>query len=73
MRNKIMTVATAVSMSLITAGQALADDAFCNWLGTCSSGGSEPAAAPEFDGPGAIAAIALLVSIVAIIYQKARR
>ena len=32
-----------------------------------------PPAVPEFDGLGAVAAIALLVSVVAIIYQRARR
>jgi len=30
-------------------------------------------AVPEFSGPGAIAAIALLVSVVAIVYQKMRK
>jgi heme A synthase len=28
---------------------------------------------PEFDGVGAVAALALLVSVVAIVYQRARR
>lgn len=33
----------------------------------------QPVIAPEFDGPGGIAAIALLVSVGALLYSKARR
>jgi hypothetical protein len=73
MRSIITAGTTALFMSLFTASQALADDAFCNWTGTCGGGGSTPAAVPEFDGPGAIAVVALLVSVVAIIYQRARK
>jgi len=73
MRNITTAGAAALFMSLFTASQALADDAFCNWTGTCGGGGSTPAAVPEFDGPGAIAVVALLVSVVAIIYQRARK
>jgi hypothetical protein len=32
-----------------------------------------PPAVPEFDGLGSVAAMALLVSVVAIAYQRARR
>jgi hypothetical protein len=63
--------ATALLMTLITVNQALADSPFCNW--TAAGCGGDAAAVPEFNGPGAIAAIALLVSIGAVFYNKVRK
>jgi hypothetical protein len=40
----------------------------------CIGSGCEPAPhAPEFDGPAGVAAIALLVSLGAILYNKAKK
>jgi hypothetical protein len=70
LRKIIKVSATALLMSLITAHQAFALCLF--GLGDCSGGGSEVAAVPEFDGPGGVAAIALLVGIVALLYNRMR-
>lgn len=73
MRIILKSCAAALAVSFVTVNQALADCWF-GVIGDCGGeGGSGPTAAPEFDGPGAIAAIALLVSVVAIIYQRARK
>lgn len=81
MRTNIFKVSTAaIFLSLVSASQALA----CNWtwLPICSStstgGGSTPpaapaAGAPEIDGAGAFIAIALVMSIAAIVYRRAHR
>ena len=73
--NLIKASVAAFAMSLFMANQAAA---WCLFgFGTsCGSGGGSSggtAAAPEFDGPGAIAAIALLGSIVAIIYHRSSK
>jgi hypothetical protein len=65
--------AAAIAAGFVTVNQALAECWF-GVIGDCGGdGGSGPTAAPEFNGPGAIAALALLVSVVAIIYQRARK
>jgi len=65
--------ATAVFLSLINLNEAMAG---CNGIAglICDDGGgSGPSAVPELDGPAGIAAIALLVSVVAVVYYKVRR
>ncbi len=59
--------ATALLAWLVTIDQAFAG--FFNFTPNPPT----PPAVPEFDGPGAIAAIALLVGVVAILYQKVRK
>jgi hypothetical protein len=74
MRKIIKTGTAALLLTLVTANQSFAWCLFGGIGTTCGGdGGSGPTAAPEFDGPGAIAAIALLVSVVAILYQRARK
>jgi hypothetical protein len=58
--------ATALLLCLVTISQAFAG--FFTFTPNPT-----PPAVPEFDGPGAIAAIALLVGVVAILYQKVRK
>lgn len=36
-------------------------------------GGSVSSSVPEFDGPGAIAAAALIISVAAVLYDKAKK
>lgn len=36
-------------------------------------GGSVTSSVPEFDGPGAIAAAALIISVAAVLYDKAKK
>ena len=48
--------------------QALAG--FCTYDGRQAA---PPAAVPEFDGPGALAAIALLVGVGVVLYNKVRK
>jgi len=68
--NILKTGATALFLTLIAVNEAMA----CNFLGIdCDSGDGGGAAAPEFDGPAGITAIALLAGIVALVYHKARR
>jgi hypothetical protein len=77
-KNIIKIGTTAMLMSLITVNQAFA---WCLWgkIGTtCGGSGSTPPApttpaAPEIDGAGAMVAIALLVSIAAIVYRRVLR
>lgn len=67
--NIIKVSATTLFISLVTVNQALA---LCLLgLGDCGGGG-ETAAVPEFDGPGAVAVVALLASVVAILYKRSR-
>ncbi len=73
MRSILKAGAAVLLMSFITANEAFA---WC--LGgvigtTCGGGGGDTAAAPELDGAGAVAVIALLASVVAVIYQRVRR
>ncbi len=72
MRTIIKAGATAVFVSFITVSEAFA---WCGLTGDCglTPATTEPVATPEFDGPGAVAAIALLVSIAAVIYQRVRK
>jgi hypothetical protein len=64
-------MSSVVIVSLITASQAFAFGSFTP-PATSEPPASTPAV-PEFDGPGAIAAIALLVSVAAIVYHKLRK
>lgn len=69
-------VGTAIFLSLITVNQAFAWCLFGGIGTTCgteTSGGGGAAAVPEFDGPGAIAAIALLASIGALLFYRIKR
>jgi hypothetical protein len=59
--------ATALLICLMTINQAFAG--FFNFTPNPPA----PPAVPEFDGPSAIAASALLVGVVAILYQKVRK
>jgi hypothetical protein len=36
-------------------------------------GGAVSSSVPEFDGPGAIAAAALIISVAAVLYDKAKK
>ena len=70
--NLIKVTATGFAMSLFTAKQAAAWCIF-GFGDTCGGSGGDgggTTAAPEFDGPGAIVAIALLGTIVALIYHR---
>jgi hypothetical protein len=60
---KMKVGAAALLMSLMTVDQAFAG--FFNIV-------PPPTPIPEFDGPGAIAAIALLTSVVAIAFHRSR-
>jgi hypothetical protein len=62
-------MSSAVIAGLMTMNQAFAVGSYTPPPAPTSS----TPAVPEFDGPGAIAAIALLVSVVAIVYQKMRK
>lgn len=67
--------ATALWMgSALMAGLVTVNQAFAGLVSVTPppSTPSSPSV-PEFDGPGAIAAIALLVSVGAIIYQKMKK
>jgi hypothetical protein len=72
--NVIKASVAGFAMSLFMANKAAAWCLF-GFGTTCGSdgGSGDTAAAPEFDGPGAIAAIALLGSIVAIIYHRSSK
>jgi len=70
--NIIKAGATALLMTLITVNQALADSPFCNWT-AAGCGGGDGGSVPEINGPGALAALALLVSIGVIFYNKVRK
>ncbi|MGP1667586.1 MAG: hypothetical protein ACTS5I_17125 [Rhodanobacter sp.] len=63
---KVKVGAAALAMSLMTI-----DQAFAGWF-NITPPAPGPAPIPEFDGPGAVAAIALLASVAAIILQKSR-
>ena len=65
-------------MSLLYVTQASAG-ILCKWFGLCFGGGSggggntPPAAAPEIDGSGALAVIALLAGVAAIVLRRVNR
>ncbi|HEX9881212.1 MAG TPA: hypothetical protein VGA65_01770 [Hyphomicrobium sp.] len=63
--------AIALSICVMTIDQAVAG--FFHFTPNPTPPPTPPPAVPEFDGLGAVAAIALLVSVVAIIYQRARK
>jgi hypothetical protein len=63
---KMKVGAAALLMSLVTANQAFAG--YLNLVPPSTS----PRPIPEFDGPGAIAAVALLASAVAIAFHRSR-
>jgi len=62
----------AVGASALLICLATIDQAVAGFFNITPNPPSTPAV-PEFDGPGAIAAIALLVGVVAILYQKIRK
>jgi hypothetical protein len=66
----LKTAAATLLISLMTANQA---SACILGILLCGGGGdSGGTAAPEFDGPGAVAAASLLVSIGLVLYNRAR-
>lgn len=67
---KIKTAVAAFSVAMLWAGNAFALclGSFC--IGPPSGGGGGPAPAPEIDGPASLSAIALLISVGAIVYRK---
>ncbi len=67
---KRKTAIAAFSGAMLWASNAFA---FCIGpicFGPPSGGGGGPAAAPEIDGPASLTAIALLISVGAIVYRK---
>ncbi len=73
--NLIKAGVAGIAISLFMATQAAAWCLF-GFGTTCGGRGGDgggTAAAPELDGPGAIAAIALLGTIVALIYHKSSK
>ena len=74
--NLIKASVAGFAMSLFMANQAAAWCLFGVFGTSCGSDGGSSggtAAAPELDGPGAIAAIAFLGSIVAIIFHRSSK
>jgi hypothetical protein len=73
MRTNILKAgAAAVFLTLTTISEAMAACGFGGLI--CDDGGGGGAvSAPELDGPAGIAAIALLVGLVAVIYHRVRR
>lgn len=67
----LKTATTALLISLMTANQASACILGILLCGGGDGGGGT--AAPEFDGPGAVAAASLLASIGLVLYNRARR
>jgi hypothetical protein len=72
MRTKLGTALSAIVISSLWATQAYAICFF--GLGDCGGGGGggDSGGAPEIDGPGALTAIALLLSVGVILYRKVR-
>lgn len=66
---KLKTAVAAFSVAMLWASNAFA---FC--IGPICfgspGGGSGPAPAPEIDGPASLTAVALLISVGAIVYRK---
>lgn len=72
MKTAFKTAAATMMFSIVMMEQAFAR---C-WLGIfgdCGGGSPSGNAVPEIDGPAGIAAIALLVSVGAVLYNKARK
>jgi hypothetical protein len=66
----------AVTSFVCTAFWANAASAFCILgicLGDSGGGGGGASSAPEIDGPGGLAAIALLISVGAVAYRALQR
>ena len=62
------------AVAAFSVGILWANDAFAFCIGPICfgppSGGGGPAPAPEIDGPASLTAIALLISVGAIVYRK---
>lgn len=70
----LKTVAATLFVSMCAASQALAmGNPGGGGRGFGGGGGNSVGSAPEFDGPGGIAAIALLVSVGLIAYHRFRK
>lgn len=67
MTDKIRTYVVALLFSAVTADQALAFFQF-----TPNPGNSGPAGVPELDGPGGAAAIALVVSVAFVLFNRSK-
>lgn len=69
----LLTAASTLLVQLATANQASACILGILLCGGGDQGGGGGTAAPEFDGPGAVAAASLLVSIGFLLYNRATR
>lgn len=70
MTTKLGAAIAGLMISLLWSTNAFADCFF----GVCRGGGGEGGGeVPEIDGPGAIMAVALLVSLGVMIYRKAQK
>ncbi len=69
---KIKTALATFTVAMLWANSAFAFcfGPFC--FGPPGGGGGTPAPAPEIDGPASLTAVALLISVGAIIYRKLR-
>ncbi|MET0431436.1 MAG: hypothetical protein ABWZ86_03065 [Hyphomicrobium sp.] len=65
---KIRTAVAVFSVAMLWA-----NDAFAFCLFFCGPPSPGPSAAPEIDGPGSLAAVALLMSVGAIVYRKLKQ
>lgn len=68
LKTKLMAIALSAALSV--------NHAFAmGWLlphGPKDGGGGSPSVAPELDGPGGIAAIAVIVSIALVLYNRSK-
>lgn len=69
----LLTAASTLLVQLATANPASACILGILLCGGGDQGGGGGTAAPEFDGPGAVAAASLLVSIGFLLYNRAAR
>jgi hypothetical protein len=67
-----MTTNLGAAIAGLTTSLVWSTNAFAagEWL---PDGGGEPAATPEIDGPGAVIAVALLVSLGVMVYRKVQK
>ncbi len=72
MKALLKTAAMIGAVSMMSVQQAFAGG-LCSWFPGLCSGGGTGNSVPEIDGPGGIAAMALLVSVVAVIYNRSRK
>jgi len=69
MTSKLKTCVTALFLSAVALDQALA---FFKVTPADSGSAAGPVGTPELDGPGGLAAIALLVSIAVVLFNRSR-